>query len=138
MAPWTFDPSMSVSEVRARLKGLIQSDPSLELTAEGDLWVSVKATRNLPTASIDQIDFVIYPSDHVIVFQSKQIEGSNTSDFGANRKRLEDLRQRSPFGLMGQDLESADTSTQREGTLGQLKAFWGLQSGTGFEDVILE
>lgn len=128
---------MPTGEVLARLKGLITSDPTLSLLEDGDSWVSAKATRNLGTV-VDQIDFVVNPSDHVITFQSKQIEPvAGASDFGANRNRLETLRKQSVFGRMGQDMETADTAAQ-EGTLGQLKAFWGLQSGSGFEDINLE
>jgi uncharacterized protein (DUF1499 family) len=138
MTPWTYADTMSSAEVLARLKGLIQSDSSLTLLGDGDLWVSASASRNLGTCT-DQLDFVIRPDDHVIVFQSKQIQGPSASDFGANRKRLEDLRQKAGgiFGRMGERLDTADTSA-REGVGGQLKAFWGLQSGMGYEDIVLE
>lgn len=137
MTPWTYDSGMSTAEVLARLKGLIESDSSLTLLSEGELWVSATATRNLG-ACTDQIDFVIRPDDRVITFQSKQIEGPSTSDFGANRNRLEELRKKvGVFGRMGEALETADTSA-REGVGGQLKAFWGFTSGTGYEDVMLE
>ena len=138
MTPWTYLDTMSTAEVLARIKGLIQSDPSLTLLDDGDYWVSATASRNLGTCS-DQIDFVIRPDDHVITFQSKQIQGPTTSDFGANRNRLEDLRKKAGgvFGRMGEAMETADTSV-REGVGGQLKAFWGLQSGMGYEDIVLE
>ncbi|GKY95708.1 hypothetical protein MPSEU_000531600 [Mayamaea pseudoterrestris] len=139
MVPWTYPDTMSTPEVLARLKGLIQSDSTMTLESIGETYVSATASRNLGTC-VDQLDFVIRPDDHVITFQSKQIQGSaTTSDFGANRNRLEALRQKAGgiFGRMGEGLETADTSV-REGVAGQLKAFWGLQSGAGYEDVILE
>ena len=38
---------------------------------------------------------------------------------------------------MGGGLNSADTAP-REGVVGQLKAFYGIRSGTGFEDTLLD
>ena len=60
------------------------------------------------------------------------------SDFGANRKRLEDIRKRAGiFDVMGADFDSAD-SGPREGTAAQLRAFWGFQSGGGYESILLD
>jgi hypothetical protein len=42
---------------------------------------------------------------------------------------------------MGDSMNTADAATTGErgnGPLGQLKAFYGLQSGSGFEDVLAE
>jgi hypothetical protein len=60
------------------------------------------------------------------------------SDFGANRRRLDGIRKEAKvFELMG---GGGYDSIEMRGTgpLGQLKAFYGLQSGSGFEDLYAE
>jgi len=144
MAPWTWPEGTSVDEVVGRLKGVIDSDASLQLidqqqTQDDDrrrYYFKVRAARNFNS---DEIEFVVNPADRVITFKSQQVEGpESVSDFGGNRKRLEDVRKRIPFlQVMGAEFESAD-SGPREGVTGQLKAFWGLQSGGGFEKLLLD
>ena len=128
--PWTFD--CSADEALARLKGLVASDPSLALVASSDKALRVKATR--PLGAVDQIDFVVNAADSVVTFISQRVDDPEGADFGANRQRLEALRQQAKgvFGVMG------GTVAPREGGLGQLKAFYGLQSGAGFQDVLLD
>ena len=136
--PWTFPESMSQAEAMARLKGaIVSTDTSMVIEQEAANYLRVKAPRNFAT---DQIEFLINPADHVITFRSEQVQGpSDISDLGANRKRLEDLRRKAQvFGVMGQDMYGEGTVTAdaaaKEGVLGQLKAFYGLQSGEGFEE----
>ena len=89
---------------------------------------------------IDELEFVINESDKVVTYVSSA--NSDSSDFGANKKRLEEIRKRAGiFGKMGENMNSADSASYSEkgyGPLGQLKAFYGLQSGGGFEDVLQE
>lgn len=126
---------MSTSETMARLKGALASLHLPVLEQEGDNFLRVQASRRFST---DELQFIINAADHVITFRSQQLDGPAVSDFGANRKRLEDIRKAARvFGVMGEDFETADTAP-REGALGQLKAFYGLGSGQGYEDVILE
>ena len=134
--PWTFPDSMSSDEAMARLKGLVSSDPKLEIVAQSDRYLKVKATRNL---GVDEIEFLINTDDKVITFISKRVDDPEAGDFGANRKRLDELRKKSQgvFGVMGQEYASADTAP-RENALGQLKAFYGLRSGSGYEDLLLD
>lgn len=135
MAPWTFPETMSAEEAMARLKGVIQSDTKLETLAQADRYLKVRGTRNF---CVDEIEFLINPEDRVITFVSRQVDGPDATDFGANRKRLDELRRKAQvFGVMGQDFATADASP-KEGALGQLKAFYGLQSGKGFEDLFLD
>ena len=94
----------------------------------------VTVTRSFST---DELMFVLNPADHVVTFMSRQIDGPDVSDFGAQRKRLEEIKKK-----MGIFQSSSDSSSNeeyaREGPLGQLKAFYGIQSGAGFEDLLLD
>ena len=135
MPPWTFPESMSSDEAMARLKGVISSDPKLETIVQSDRYLKVKGTRNLGT---DEIEFLINPDDKVVTYISKRVDDPDAGDFGANRKRLEELRKKSGvFGVMGQEYSSADAAP-RENAFGQLKAFYGLRSGRGYEDLLLD
>jgi uncharacterized protein (DUF1499 family) len=137
MAPWTWPEGISVDEVVGRLKGAIVADATLSLDEQRDnRYFRVRAARNFCT---DEIEFVVNPVDRVVTFRSQQIEGpDNVSDFGANRKRLDELRRRTTvLDVMGAEFETAD-SAPREGTVGQLKSFWGLQSGEGYESILLD
>ena len=99
--------------------------------------------------AVDRMEFLIKSDDEVVIFRSAQIpendeEGnmkSMVSDFGANRQRLDTLRKNSGgvFKLMGDGL-TADSfeggaAGKRNGVGGQLKAFYGLNSGAGYESV---
>ena len=140
MTPWTYE--TSTDDMVARLKGAIVADPTCSVVKqEGNAYLQVEAKRlSFGTTLNDTLEFVINDSDKVVTFKSEATgEGS---DFGVNKKRLEDIRKRAGvFGLMGESLNSADsvsTAERGNGPLGQLKAFYGLQSGAGFEDVVLD
>jgi len=140
LPPWTFD--QSPEEAMARLKGAILADPGCKIVdQDGSQYLKVEAERNDLFGSIDTIMFVINDKDHVVFFRSSTINNEN-NDFGFNKKRLGEIRKRAGiFGLMGESMMTADNATDQErgyGPLGQLKAFYGLQSGSGFEDVVLE
>lgn len=137
MAPWTWPEGTSAEEVVGRIKGIVDTDGTLQMVEQHDnRYFRLRAARNF---NYDEIELVVNPLDRVITFRSQQVEGpESVSDFGANRKRLEDIRKRIPFlQVMGAEFDSAD-SGPREGVGGQLKAFWGLQSGGGFEKVLLD
>lgn len=140
LPPWTF--SKPVDEVMSRLKGAVASYQGCEiLKQEGNQYLLVEAKRNDLFDTIDQVEFVINESDQVVTFRSTATNNDNT-DFGINKKRLEEIRKRAGiFTVMGAGMNSADsvsTGERGNGPLGQLKAFYGLQSGGGFEDVVLE
>ena len=133
--PWTFDNS-SAEEVVARIKGVVSSDPYLELkSSSDDNFLVIKGTRSLAT---DTIELLVNPTDKIVTFRAKQ-DGDQpppVSDFGAIRKEVESIRQRTKIvDIMGQGMMSADAMPSQNGPLGQLKAFYGLQSGQGFEDL---
>lgn len=132
MEPWTYPKDMSVSEVLARIKGACSTNVRLSVVDTTDTSLRVQAIRNFAK---DEILFTVNPDDRVITFVSQQTEGPDQPDFGENRKRMEDLKRRiGVFGTMGGDI----MESPQQGALGQLKAFYGLQSGKGFEDVFLE
>lgn len=140
LPPWTFD--QNPDEVMARLKGAIAADPGCKIVdQDGNQYLKVEAERNDLFGSIDSIQFVINEKDQVVFFRSNVIN-NESGDFGFNKKRLSEIRKRAGiFGVMGESMMSADSATNSErgnGPLGQLKAFYGLQSGGGFEDVVLE
>jgi len=124
----------------ARLKGAVTaatSSDNMSILTETDNYLKVSATRNFNT---DEIEFLINPADSAITFRSRQVDGpAAVSDFGANRNRLDRLRKSAKvFGVMGDDFGTADAVAPRESAFDQLKAFYGLQFGEGFEDVVLD
>ena len=142
-APWTFD--TSADEALARLKGAVEAEPlnaivSTEDSSSRHLFVDSKRSKLGTTAY--RMEFVINDSDKVITFRSSAPSDLTGPDFGLQRKRLTEIRERSgAFGVMGESLDSADTKSTGEkgyGPLGQLKSFYGYQSGGGFEDVLAE
>jgi uncharacterized protein (DUF1499 family) len=146
--PWTFQ--VSPDEAYARLKGLLKNEPTkyniLELD-DNNKYIRVEVTRNFNT--IDTMEFLINGPDQVVIFKSSEnlnSDGVNSgiSDFGSNKKRVDELRVKSNgvFSLMGEGLtaDSFDGGKfgKRNGIAGQLKAFYGLQSGSGYESVFEE
>lgn len=139
--PWTFE--VSPDEAFARLKGAIASDSSLKVTEidEDARYIKFEALGlRSGFSKTDEVEFLVKGDDKVVTFKSIEKDAGGISDFGAQRSRLEELRKKSGvFGVMGSGLTAdsyGDVSKGRGGgALGQLKAFYGLQSGAGFEDV---
>jgi len=152
--PWTFDDSMSGDEAFARLKGIVkkssevggQSYNIIEIDEKGR-YMKIETPRGIGFNFIDSVEFVVRADDQVVIFKSSEKPGedgstSGLSDFGANRKRIEELRKSSggAFQVMGSGLGTADSydggaQGKRNGWGGQLKAFYGLNSGAGYQDV---
>jgi len=140
MPPWTFE--VSADEAFARLKGAIASDPSLSTTEvdEDGRFIRLEVLRPLAQ---DEVQFLVKAADKVVTFQSNEIDGGSVSDFGANRNRIETMRKKcGVFEVMGGGM-TADSygnvgSDRGGGALGQLKAFYGLQSGKGYQDIYEE
>ena len=136
--PWTFQ--VTADEAAARIKGVIASDPSLHLLQEqGNRLFIISAPR---VGANDQIELLISDKDQVVTFRSHDTsENPPISDFGANRKRLEYIRKTAGvFGVMGEGMtaDSFEGRSNINGPVGQLKAFYGLQSGEGFENVFAD
>lgn len=140
-APWTF--SSTADEAAARLKGAIEGEPLntiLPLEDTTGRVVLVESKRSKLQLTRYRMEFLINESDGVITFRSSAPSDSPGKDFGLQRQRLSEIRERAgSFGVMGEELNTADsksTSERGNGPLGQLKSFYGLQSGAGFEDVL--
>ena len=154
MLPWSWPESISSDEVISRLKGVVAADQTLSLIDASttttttnnnnnnnnnqNYYVRIRAARNVCT---DEIEFLVNPTDRVMTFRSQQVEGPDqVSDFGANRRRLDEIRQRLKVVtvLGSSDNDDDHRGESREGLTGQLKAFWGFQSGGGFESILLD
>ena len=139
--PWTF--AMNADEAMARLKGAVESEPLNSIVPSEDntsRHLLVDSKRSKLGATAYRMEFIINESDGVITFRSSAPPDITGPDFGLQRKRLSEIRERAgAFGVMGESLNSADSKSTGErgnGPLGQLKSFYGLQSGGGFEDVL--
>lgn len=92
----------------------------------------------------DEVEFIIKADDKVVLFRSTARKNGSVSDFGANRKRIDSIRQRGAvFDLMGggmtaDSFDGGGAASRGNSPFGQLKAFYGLQKGTGFESVFEE
>ncbi len=137
--PWTFE--VSPDEAFARIKGVLASDESFSVKDVDDEARYVRATVKRVFQDQDEIEFLVKGDDKVVVFKSSEIEDGSLSDFGANRKRIDSIRRKGAvFDLMGGGLtadsyEGGGAAMRGNGALGQLKAFYGLQSGQGFQSV---
>jgi uncharacterized protein (DUF1499 family) len=142
--PWTFTSSYGADEIMSRLKGAIVADSTCEIIQQdGNQHLVVQAKRpNDLFGTLDKLEFVVNAQDQVVTFRSAAPEDNTSTDFGLQRRRLDEIRRRAGvFGVMGDSMNTADAATNSErgnGPLGQLKAFYGLQSGSGFEDVLAE
>lgn len=142
--PWTFPSSYSADEIMSRLKGAIVADSTCDIVQQDSnqhLLVTAKRPNDL-FGTLDTLEFVVNAQDQVVTFRSSAPEDNTSTDFGLQRRRLDEIRKRAGvFGVMGESMKTADSVTTSErgnGPLGQLKAFYGLQSGGGFEDVLAE
>lgn len=147
VVPWSFD--CTPEKAFQTLVDILKSESnSIKITfMDPDaLYLQATATRNLGVT--DDLEFYVKKEDNVIVYRSSQTgseddknSGKEINDLGANKKRLERLRKMSNgiFGIMGDmsgdDYFGAASRGSGNGPFGQLKAFYGLQSGGGFEDV---
>lgn len=141
--PWTFE--TSPDEAFARIKGVLASDDAFVITEVDDTARYVRAyAKRLASVNRDEVEFLVRGDDKVVLYRSTARLNGSVSDFGANRKRIDDIRRRGAvFGLQGDGL-TADSlngggeTNRNNGPWGQLKAFYGLQSGEGFEKLFDE
>ena len=129
IAPWTFD--CTSIEAQARLKGVFAADPLTYTDIyEEKGYIRVKAGRGLVT---DELEFVFDEEEKLVKIRSAELsEAPSVSDFGANRRRMDGIRKVAKvFDVMGGSYDAIEN--RGTGPLGQLKAFYGLQSGAGFE-----
>ena len=145
--PWTF--SCTPEEAFSTLLDILKSESNsitIKTLDKEAMYIQAIANRNLGVS--DTIEFYVKGDDQVIIYKSIQngldlspdSKEKDVNDLGANKKRLERLRKMSDgkFGVMGEMKEDDYMDAAKGGSngpLGQLKAFYGLQSGSGFEDV---
>lgn len=140
--PWTFE--VSPDEAFARIKGVLKSDDSFVITEIDDEARYIRAYAKRITVDQDEVEFLVKSDDKVVLFRSTARKNGSVSDFGANRKRIDDIRKRGAvFDLMGGGMtadsyDGGGAASRGNNPFGQLKAFYGLQSGQGFESVFEE
>jgi len=142
--PWNFE--VSPEDAFAKLKTLVAEDPTFKVVEsdESSLYLKVEVKRNFNTDDI--MEFLVKRDDKVVLLKSieKEKDSGSITDFGANRNRLVTLHNKSSgvFRAMGNGLtaDSYDGGAggTRNGALGQLKAFYGLQSGEGYQEILEE
>lgn len=126
IAPWGYPSSLSTSEVIDRIaKSLLSSQ--CEILERSDATLKAKSMRSF--GAVDELSFEVNKADQIISITSQQVDGPELNGLAGQKNRLRDIQAKAGF-LSGEEVPS-------EGALGQLKAFYGLQSGSGFEDVFL-
>jgi len=137
--PWTFE--VAPDEAFARIKGVLASDDAFRVTDIDDenRYIKAKVARVFPDQ--DEVELLVKGDDKVVVFRCSEREEGLVGDFGEINKRMESVRKRGAvFDVMGGGLtadsyDGGGAARRGNGALGQLKAFYGLQSGQGFEAV---
>jgi len=130
---------VSPDEAFARIKGVLKSDDGFEITELDDEARYIRAYAKRFTDAQDEVEFLIKGEDKVVLFKSKARKNGSFSDFGANGKRIDDIRRKGAvFDLMGggmtaDSFEGGGAMVKGNNPLGQLKAFYGLQSGQGLD-----
>lgn len=125
--PWGYPASLPASEVIDRLASSLVSSQCVVLDRT-DTTLKAKSTRNF--GAVDELLFEVNEADRVIAISSQQVDGPELNGLAGQKNRLREIQVKAGF-LGGEE-------QPREGALGQLKAFYGLQSGSGFEDVFLD
>ncbi|GMH74529.1 hypothetical protein TrLO_g15858 [Triparma laevis f. longispina] len=160
--PWSYDTSTDVAF--ERLLRSIEGDGNLRVTTSFLPTTttpppppppSSSDTLNLPTPppsspyitvsasrafkDQDTLTFLFKPLDNLILLTTRENnDDAIVPDFGAQRSRLYNLRTESGFKEMGGDRGSADVTGKKESLGTQLKSFYGLQSGKGWEDLLVD
>mmetsp|Transcript_18262 Transcript_18262/g.30927 ORF Transcript_18262/g.30927 Transcript_18262/m.30927 type:complete len:238 (-) Transcript_18262:1641-2354(-) len=141
--PWTFE--VSPDEAFARIKGVLKSDDYHYAIKEIDdeaRYIRAYVLRR--EADQDEVEFLVKGDDKVVVFKSSERKEGGLPDLGVNRKRIDDVRKRGAvFELMGggataDSYDGGGAAARGNNAFGQLKAFYGLQKGEGFQSVFEE
>jgi uncharacterized protein (DUF1499 family) len=132
IAPWTYEGSLS--DAQSNLKIVFTKDTLVFSDVyEGMGYIRVHDACGLVT---DELEFLFNDQEKVVTIRLAEISSSSStiSDFGANRRCLDSIRKDARiFDVMGEAFDSIEK--RGTGPLGQLKAFYGLQSGEGFQDL---
>lgn len=135
--PWTFE--VSPDEAFARIKGIIKTDDGFVITELDDEGRYIRAYAKRFGVDADEVEFLVKGDDKVVLFKSKSRKNGSISDFGANGKRIDDIRKKGAvFDLMGggmtaDSFEGGGSMVKGNNPFGQLKAFYGIQSGQGLD-----
>ena len=159
---------VSSEEALARIKGLLNDSPGVEVdrvevdvdqlssedkaedgsistttTERKSYYVHATAKGDYLFEGEGNIEFLINkPDTNIVTFKA--------TGYGANKGFFDNIRKKSggvftSSSGIGEDMEDAllgvgeySKSTGGDGIIGQLKAFYGYQSGQGFEDVLLD
>lgn len=138
--PWTFE--VSPDEAFARIKGVIKSDDGFATAEVDDEARYIRAYAKRFTVDQDEVEFLVKGDDKVVLFKSRARRNGSISDFGANGRRIDDIRRKGAvFDLMGggmtaDSFEGGGAMVKGNNPLGQLKSFYGLQSGQGLDSGI--
>ena len=98
---------------------MLASDDAFVVTEVDDAARYVRAYARRITSDADEVEFLVRADDRVVLFKSTARRNGSVSDFGANRKRIDDIRRRGAvFGLMGDGLtaDSYNGGGRRGGT----------------------
>ena len=94
---------------------MLASDDAFVVTEVDDAARYVRAYARRITSDADEVEFLVRADDRVVLFKSTARRNGSVSDFGANRKRIDDIRRRGAvFGLMGDGL-TADSYNGGDG-----------------------
>jgi len=146
-SPWEY--SVSDDEALARLKGLLGSMEGVAVdqvsaiegkaVAGEDSEPAVMTTGQYLHATMKG-DFLFEGEGNFEVLLKDKIVTFKASGYGASKSFVDGLRKKSDgvFTSSGGVADEYESGYVNEGVLGQLKAFYGYQSGEGFEDVFEE
>ena len=145
--PWSFE--VSPDEAFARIKGVLTSADTFRLTEITEVdadarYVKANVQRPFPDKGQDEVEFLVKADDKVVVFRISEKEEGSLSDSGVYRKQIDSIRKKGAvFDLMGGGMtadsyDGGGAVSKGNSPFGQLKAFYGLQSGEGFESVFEE
>lgn len=149
--PWDFtcDPEKAWTTLLDVLKNEEKTSTNFSVDFVDTDAKYVQATIKKNLVNTYTLEFYIRPDDKVVLYRSEDTDFVSTttnnknkgsSDFGASKKRLEKIRKESNgvFQISEEEYFLQNYAAQSgggNGPLGQLKAFYGLNSGQGFEDV---
>lgn len=136
--PWTFE--VSPDEAFARIKGVLKSDDSYVVTELDDEGRYIRAyAKRFTMDAQDEVEFLVKGEDKVVLFKSRARKNGSVSDFGANGRRIDDIRKKGAvFDMMGggmtaDSFQGGGAMVKGNNPFGQIKSFYGLQSGQGLD-----
>ena len=90
LPPWQFDGNYV--NIKSRLLVYVSSLKGAELIQDRDRYIRFRFTDINDKNVVDDMEFYFTPSDSIIQFRSCRRGNNVLTDFGVNRKRIEDIR----------------------------------------------